>query len=592
MRHVLTLQKWIARFGSIAALLVIGTVRLHAQTPEARHTLVVPTFQQYLRVLPPIFALNADAQAYNSSERGVIDTEIALRYPDPLEASVETLVEAYQAVYTAPFLMDHALWNEWILLNWIEENGIDLDAVNDFTTDNLEDPYTVRVEARDFNADGVHEWLLDVQSSTYSQLMVLIGDDNHYQLVRTPLPYFALGFPYTLMGSGFMQELLFEDLNGDGIPEWVLAVGGYGANHMNLGNLLVLQWHDGAFRAGLYIDYASPAGGGMQLFPSGVSVHFEDTDGNGSREIIVRQEQGDNWGCTWTLERVFGWNGAMYSLTRDTRAFDLVSGCEVRAAEEAMWRRDYESAVEHYERAYTLPPVAEWWWLDAFDTEQARYTAARAAIAYTLIGQHEAAESLVDSVPPRNEDALTLAAFIQAVRETLGDPDAMCQAAYNVFDFNCVSGTDSCLGSPFGIIVGATAENIGYYPSHPAYHAPEPEFAGCNPETFIPTTTPTSVPVVITPTLQLEYTQDVDSTLRDSMNAFRDRDFEAVLHIVDQGLMNPHLDENTRGALSYMRAFALEQLDQPEEALRQYVELHESAPETSWAVLAALHFEE
>ena len=41
----------------------------------------------------------------------------------------------------------------------------------------------------------------------------------------------------------------------------------------------------------------------------------------------------------------------------------------------------------------------------------------------------------------------------------------------------------------------------------------------------------------------------------------------------------------------YLAALTLETLNRPEEALVEYVAIHDAAPESAWGMLAALHFE-
>lgn len=142
--------------------------------------------------------------------------------------------------------------------------------------------------------------------------MVLTHDGQNYRVVASPLPYYGSGFGYTSINSGFMEEQLFDDLNADGLPEWVLASGGYGANNMSAGHLYVLRWQNGelvnvASRSS-YPDgmgYDAPAGGGSPLFPYGVSLRFVDDDGDDKREIIIQQNQSDNWDCTLYKQFVY-----------------------------------------------------------------------------------------------------------------------------------------------------------------------------------------------------------------------------------------------------------------------------------------------
>ncbi|MDX1993602.1 MAG: hypothetical protein SF029_14535 [bacterium] len=444
-------------------------------------TLASPHVETYLRAVPDIMTSLVEEQAQSSLLASVIDAEFAARYPDLDGATFKLLFDAYRALDddNYGFFEQRPYWNQRLVMAWMDEHQIDLDKTEQFAFEN----YTVRVEPRDFNADGIHEWLLDVQAPRYMQLLVVKRDAEGYTLVPTSLPYFTGGLQYSWTASGFMEEQLFEDLNNDGLPEWVLAVGGYGADNMTGGYLQVLQWQDNRLISVApenYPDtmsYEAPAGAALPLFPFGVTVSFEDDDEDGSREIVILQHQGDNWGCNWLLRRVFAWNGARYELAKTERSYDAVRGCEIRRAEEAFWMFDYTTAINHYERAFTLPPGENTWFVE--QSELDRYATARMALAYTFAGQDEKAASAIRSLPARSSDPKALADLIVAVKQHLGDVRAMCDAAYEAFHFEFET-QDGALGSPLNTIVGTTLENNGDPPGHPRNSYPTPSHAGCD----------------------------------------------------------------------------------------------------------------
>jgi hypothetical protein len=69
------------------------------------------------------------------------------------------------------------------------------------------------------------------------------------------------------------------------------------------------------------------------------------------------------------------------------------------------------------------------------------------------------------------------------------------------------------------------------------------------------------------------------------------KDYEAVLKILDFELTDDILLAIEQTGLSYMRGLALEALNRPDEALAEYVAIYEAAPESAWGMLARLHLE-
>jgi hypothetical protein len=98
-------------------------------------------------------------------------------------------------------------------------------------------------------------------------------------------------------------------------------------------------------------------------------------------------------------------------------------------------------------------------------------------------------------------------------------------------------------------------------------------------------------------TQQYEFTDTgevIDPTMQDMRMAFDVQDYEATLRIVEALIKSP--SENIEEAdsefeLLYWRAFTLEMLNRPDEALAEYIAIHQAAPRSSWGMLAALHLE-
>lgn len=94
-------------------------------------------------------------------------------------------------------------------------------------------------------------------------------------------------------------------------------------------------------------------------------------------------------------------------------------------------------------------------------------------------------------------------------------------------------------------------------------------------ETNSPALTTTSIP---------------DYKLQDLHSAvFYNRDYEQALVISE--MMFSYAFKESYPIIHYYRALALEALNRPDEALAEYIAIYETAPDSAWGMLAALHLE-
>lgn len=416
----------------------------------------------------------------------LVQAEMNIRYPDLSQLDPDVLRIGFDALLGIDDYWDERdVWAQAMIVSWLSQHDIDL---NEYTSLHIQD-FEISVMPRDFSGDGQPEWLLDVQSDHYAQLVVIESASHGYRVVESPLTWTACCLAYNSIYSAAIEEQRFVDMTGDGQPEWIVAMGGSSGNWMSYGRLIILEWQDGhlvdiapprdAPHTSMRLAYETPAGGGeTPVFPYGVRVTYPDIDGDNTPEIVIEVDQMDNWGCTWTWKRLFRWDSAQFVLTESSRTYEDVQGCEIRAAEESMWAHDVEMAVAHYERAMTLQPTSRYILGDK--VEITRYAVARLILAYTLAGRHNEAASLAGQLESSEDDSHTLTAYISAIEDNLGSAPIMCRAAYNVFSFNCPTGTDACLGSPLKAMVGRTLENDGDFPSSPRHIFPAPHKAGCD----------------------------------------------------------------------------------------------------------------
>jgi tetratricopeptide (TPR) repeat protein len=474
--------------------LLLGVSAVTAQEGAA-YQLRVPTAAEYLAALPHIFDVgNAIINSENASRyfddsllSSMID-EMRWRYPDLPEVDPALLYDAFYHVVgiTGPLYDDTPeFFGEAITLVLLAH------ADGEFAPGDLLsiEEFTVSITPRDFDGDHQDELILQAQSEHYARHLVARRTGESYEFVESPLPWFFSDAYRSSIHAGFMEELYFGDITGNDIPEWVLALGGVGGNNQAYGYLYILQWQDGEFvdlaprdyelEDGQWMSYSAPAGGGSRnfLFPFGVEVDFADIDDNGTVDILINQEQQDNWGCTWQYQRTFSFTGEGFALADAQRNYNAVQGCDIRSAEEAMWAGDIELAITHYENALQFPPPEQS--LSGSAYERRGYAQARLAIAYSLAGRAEQAADAIAGLIPDEAYSQTLNDLIQAIQYNLGDPVQVCQAAYDVFNFECAPGTDACLGSPLKINqVGVTVDN---FDSSNRNVFPSPARAGCDP---------------------------------------------------------------------------------------------------------------
>ena len=420
-------------------------------TETTDYALREPPAEEYVAAIPAMIEQYREEQApvgtrlRHETLPWVIDAEVARRYSALYEVDSSLLFDADVALFPASSWVDRALWNQSAVMALLREHPVDLDAIDRLTFGY----YEIGVTPRDFNADGANEWVFDVHDDAgwgYHQLMVVRRDEaNRYQIVPTPLPWFSPGYGYWSMRGGTLASLRFEDINADGLPEWVLVMGGVGGNNLNHGNLFVLGWHDEALVAIAphepwsqgSLFFAEPAGGGPgDAIPRDVTWDFIDSDGDPALEIEQIQAFHDNWGCTHYQTRAFDWNAAIgnYIFAGEEIEFEDSATCALRRAQEAMWENDYDMAIPLYERSLRPSQDEDTLWIDV-----QLFARMRLALAYSLVGESERAWQLLNDTwngGYRAETDLIGALVSAGTQAYLDDSNSLqlCVAMYDVFE--------------------------------------------------------------------------------------------------------------------------------------------------------------
>jgi hypothetical protein len=264
-----------------------------------------PSPSEYLTTIPQIVSQWQDeleessSFTYYGSLYEAIQAEVSWRFPRLFQENSAQIISAYQALTDYAFL-DQGWWNQQIILALLRENEIDL-STSDYVRLGT---YELNIIPKDFDADGIDEWLIWVESETYQQYLVVKQDaDGTHHLVNTPLPWFAPGYDSGSRPSGGLETLRIEDINSDRLPEWIVAFGGVGANGTNAGSLYVLAWREGVlveiaprnWDEGLHY-FASAETGAPTIRPA-VRWEFPNLDTDLAHEIQQTQEFTDNWTC-------------------------------------------------------------------------------------------------------------------------------------------------------------------------------------------------------------------------------------------------------------------------------------------------------
>jgi DNA modification methylase len=239
--------------------------------------------------------------------------------------------------------IDSNQWIAWILDAWFAEHTVNLDSLKKLHFDDFD----ATIEQRDFNGDGVHEWLLDLTKSAeknyfeYANWIIVERENNSYHAVPVPLfPGYNGSWDYPSAYAQRPREAKLVDITADGIPEWFIYTDGSaaGSSPNPFTKESILGWQDG--RMVSLIDYTYP-------YPPDTFSEV-NLDSDPALELSSGEVEEDSWGCTTVTRSVYDWDG--HTFTRLGKPIVEKHNCTAREAEEAMWRGDFRKAVDGYER--------------------------------------------------------------------------------------------------------------------------------------------------------------------------------------------------------------------------------------------------
>jgi hypothetical protein len=472
-------------------LMFIPSVLSLAQeaTPDApAYRLRQPSAEEYLQTIEA--PLTEELQYWRRETLvGDLSRVLMTRFPMLYQEGFGRLLEAYNTLNVGRFtFVDRGDWARLLLQAWLRDNQIDL---NDARRLRFAD-FSATVTPRDFNGDGVLD-LTKGEASDRRQcryeaeilyyLVVQQQSVGEITFIDTPLFWHGRReYPYD---KGGVIELAFEDLNADGLPEWVLnkggvTLGGPAMGHAHMGHLVVLGWREGRLVDLTQIDeilhstdFAEDAGACHGPIPRDVTWEFANVDEDSAIEILQAQTYEDNWFCTSRRTRTIDWDAAAdrYVFQNETLDFPQdTRQCAYRLAEEAMWQKNYAEALSHYERAAQLPSIdfEDMFWVEPQQIEDLQdYHLSRMALAYILTEQPDRVEAALSQLESVSNE--TLQQFVGALRVNVQNPFGACLAAFDM----------ATRGYPPNN-VGVTVEMK--YNSYPEYR---PEYVGCDIEPMI-----------------------------------------------------------------------------------------------------------
>ena len=589
------------RYFLLAALTIGLCLHINAQEPSSQtHRLRVPSVTEYVDGLPDLTSIVTPDSLVGVMERTLqstadtIDAEFWWRYEGQAEA--ETLISLFDNLQISTrcargscfYTMNFGVWFAHIVRAWIRDNAIDLDAADTLTFAD----FTIYVEQRDFNADGQHEWLLEVTRGNEEveqvRYLTAVVESEEYNIARVPLGG-TLNWWQHAIDEWPLTEVVFEDINADGLPEWVLYWNRVSISPGFLSSTdfaVIFAWRDGQLALiGDIINYG----------------RLENTDDDPALEVLSDVNfRDDYWGCGYSTQGQYDWDESVYAYSNSNiTQFD----CTARYAEDAMWAWDFETAIRLYDEYLEQNIDSYASFLDCYGTNPEctfnylsrpvliyYYFQARRILAHALLGNDEMVEMLLDALAAEPYQTQFAQAIINADST---DAETLCRAAYNYYaeeqptvmefeynrDFH--PGNDSLYTTNFS----------------PVYYAQpiDPLRAGCDIRMFstqptsIPTSTTAPYPTQVPPTPDPRPQTDIWIENGNFIAAFTAGDYAAALEIAQSA---EPIDDFDAVHWRYRSALAYEALGQLEAALAAYVAIYEDLPDSFWGTLAALHLEQ
>lgn len=507
---------------------------------------------------------------YGSTDRNIfiaISQEYNLRYGsiDLTDISLDSLIDFQSSIGIGVdiwLVIDEREWFEAILELGLRELESDV-LPTEFSIGNF-DILSTEV---DFDGNNQSEYLLEIYDDfSGRQFYALVAYDD-VQLL--PIPMVGLyGDVVTrrLAASGQLRVVRLEDIDGDGGNEIIIEGSGYGY-WADCGDLYVVDWQDGELvnRTEGMFNYCLPM---AQFNTADIEIITDSTE-----TIQMIETRVDGWNCQRIRTDTLNLNA--YSLD-STTIYAETSWCDLREAANAFTEQDYELAANIYTSINA-----------EFDEQTTQYIDARLALSYAMNNQLADAHAILNNIEPSGQ----MGDLIVRLKAVSNQPVEMCRVAYDFFVEINATRSDP-LANPYTWT--PPNFNFGMEAGDPRYHPlPEPSEAGCDYQEVLiiePTEIPTEIPLLSLP-LDIQLTHFVQSTIYSNL---ADENYENTLMQIDSFLELADADGSlgSKQQLQYWRAVTLELMGRQNEALAEYISIYETYPDSTWAMLAAVHFEE
>lgn len=592
-----------------------------SSSAESDYRLRVPDVKEYLTTVATL------------GETGINDTYLTLalyntlfwRYPDFHQTANFDLLRNASLVFRDHYSLGLSIfldeltqveWNEWLIWAWLRENPQAFDESDEILFSN----FRIAIQRVDLSGDGSEELLLDVreikeelssgyQFFNYVGYWVLQPTSEGYRRVSSPLSWYSdIGYGGSDGRTGVVHTLKIDDVNADGLIEWVVLEGSY--FHRGYGEcrqMRVLGWRDDSLVDLIDGDlrYCTATSSMMEEISPNAEYTLTET------EIVQKQNRFDSWWCFWEETTVFTWTGTHYIHQTTQQNFEDTLNCTLRHAEEAMRSGDFEKAIVAYEKALLLPdtlyetvPENEQYldWQRRLNAEHRQYARLRLAIAYALTDRWEMTLELLHELRSEQPASLLIQRLL-GVLDQVGTSAELCMAVHDVFaDFQADPDVWGQWNTFTDMFIRETIEDIRLNADN---FPPDPSRAGCDPiyvqdvEVLAeaPPETTDDAEIVTHLPFMTDRGNFSCGTTGDLFCGFYESDHAHALEMIEA--LSPEDFEqeiesswgNFQLAVRYRRALALESLGRTDEALAEYIVLYEAAPESAWGMLAGLHLE-
>jgi hypothetical protein len=398
-----------------------------------------PTASEYLQVLKDI---QSRGDSFSTSFKDAIAMEVDWRYVQQRNLRFDDLYEFYVLFLNtddkwAAVNRLRSPWLRALLELWLDEQVVDFDTERFFQHND----FSITVTPATFlDAAGmsITFYRLDVvMTYMHRESFFVRRDRNHYEILVLPVrEFYADGELFFSPSETFPTS----DNSRTSLPVWGFSHVLANNNSHHHGEFIVLTWRDNQFEVLVTIDFwASP-------YTSRNSLSFTDVDGDSMREIRHYQELSDNWYCNFTQITTYDYNPESSRLEQSARADFLPDdfGCFTRQAEEAMWVKNYLTAIEFYEQAMAQETLTE-------NEQQLKpYVQVRQTLANILVSRQDEAQFLVNQLPHGQDGFVDT--LIEAYQNN-PQPLPVCQTIY-----------DFVAENPYSIpSFGVTEEYTGAY---------------------------------------------------------------------------------------------------------------------------------